>query len=65
MVLGSLVVNSLVGSVIVVAGLYILLWGKNKELQTSGVTKGDPENEKAKVQDLESHSTKDSQTLEN
>ncbi|XP_076912084.1 WAT1-related protein At3g30340-like [Bidens hawaiensis] len=39
-------VGSLVGSAIVVAGLYILLWGKNKELQN-------PENEKINVQDLE------------
>ncbi|KAJ0431291.1 putative EamA domain-containing protein [Helianthus annuus] len=49
--------GSLVGSAIVVVGLYILLWGKNKELQNVGVEKGDPENEKAKVQDLESHPT--------
>ncbi|KAJ0427493.1 putative EamA domain-containing protein [Helianthus annuus] len=47
----------LVGSAIVVVGLYILLWGKNKELQNVGVEKGDLENEKAKVQDLESHPT--------
>lgn len=51
--------NSLVGSAIVVAGLYILLWGKNKEMQMSGVEKGDPENEMVKVQDPdpESHPT--------
>ncbi|XP_024995039.1 WAT1-related protein At3g30340-like [Cynara cardunculus var. scolymus] len=52
--------GSLVGSAIVVIGLYILLWGKNKELQTSGVAKGDPDNEKAKVQDPESQVTCDS-----
>lgn len=55
-------VGSLVGSAIVVAGLYILLWGKNKEMQNSGsVEKGDPENEmQVKVhddQDPESHPT--------
>ncbi|XP_076942848.1 WAT1-related protein At3g30340-like [Bidens hawaiensis] len=50
-------IGSLVGSAIVVVGLYILLWGKNKELQTCGVEKGDLENEKAKAQDLESHPT--------
>ncbi|KAJ9549712.1 hypothetical protein OSB04_022255 [Centaurea solstitialis] len=51
--------GSLVGSAIVVVGLYILLWGKNKEImQNSGVTKGgDPETEKAKIQDPESHPT--------
>ncbi|CAI9274650.1 unnamed protein product [Lactuca saligna] len=51
--------GSLVGSAIVVAGLYILLWGKNKEMQMSGVEKGDPENEMVKVQDPdpESHPT--------
>ncbi|KAI3693733.1 hypothetical protein L1987_76685 [Smallanthus sonchifolius] len=43
--------GSLVGSAIVVAGLYILLWGKNKELQNFGVEKGNP------VQDLESHTS--------
>ena len=53
-----LVVSSLVGSAIVVIGLYILLWGKNKEImQNSGVAKGDPEIEKAKIQDPESHPT--------
>ncbi|KAI3812882.1 hypothetical protein L1987_17595 [Smallanthus sonchifolius] len=35
-------VGSLVGSAVVVVGLYILLWGKNKERQNSGVEKGDP-----------------------
>ncbi|KAI3501526.1 hypothetical protein L1887_29397 [Cichorium endivia] len=49
--------GSLVGSAIVVAGLYILLWGKNQELQNSGVEKGDPENETIKVQDPESQPT--------
>lgn len=56
-----LVINSLVGSAVVVVGLYILLWGKNKELQKTncvGVEKGDLESEKMKVQqDLESHPT--------
>lgn len=62
--------GSLVGSAIVVVGLYILLWGKNKEMQNSGVEKGDPEDEKVKVQDVESHPTavitdpKDPQTVE-
>ncbi|XP_071705290.1 WAT1-related protein At3g30340-like [Rutidosis leptorrhynchoides] len=60
---GPLHLGSLVGSVIVVVGLYILLWGKNTEMQTSCVTKGDQENEITKVQDLESHSTKDSQII--
>ncbi|KAL4570571.1 hypothetical protein LXL04_026227 [Taraxacum kok-saghyz] len=44
--------GSLVGSAIVVAGLYILLWGKNKEMQNSGVEKGDPQ-----LQDPEAHPT--------
>ncbi|KAI3693734.1 hypothetical protein L1987_76686 [Smallanthus sonchifolius] len=42
-------IGSLVGSTIVVVGLYILLWGKNIELQNSSVEKGEP------VQDLESN----------
>ncbi|KAJ0779076.1 putative EamA domain-containing protein [Helianthus annuus] len=56
-------IGSLIGSAIVVAGLYILLWGKNKELQI-------PENEKVNVQDLESQpsavvcNSKDPKTLE-
>jgi len=42
--------NSLMGSVVVIIGLYILLWGKNKELENSSAGIGDP------VQDLESRS---------
>lgn len=62
--------NSLVGSAIVVIGLYILLWGKNKEMQNTRVEIGDLDMEKVKVQDLESHpsvvtcDSKDPQILE-
>ncbi|KAD3641355.1 hypothetical protein E3N88_30579 [Mikania micrantha] len=47
-------IGSLIGSAIVVVGLYMLLWGKNKDLQNSGDEKGDQE---VKMQDLESHPT--------
>ncbi|KAK9053100.1 hypothetical protein SSX86_029730 [Deinandra increscens subsp. villosa] len=50
-------IGSVIGSAIIVVGLYILLWGKNRELKNSGGEKGEPENEKAKVQDVESHPT--------
>ncbi|GJR72762.1 WAT1-related protein [Tanacetum coccineum] len=48
--------GSVVGSAIVVAGLYILLWGKNQEMQSSS-EKGVSESGMVKVQDLESHPT--------
>lgn len=48
--------GSVLGSAIVVAGLYILLWGKNQEMQSSS-EKGVSENRMVKVQDLESHPT--------
>nr|XP_043608795.1 WAT1-related protein At3g30340-like [Erigeron canadensis] len=56
--------GSLVGSAIVVVGLYILLWGKNKEIQDSSDVKAVVENQKVKVQDLESCPTKDPQTIQ-
>lgn len=41
---------SLLGSIIVIAGLYMLLWGKNKEMQ-NGATKVAQETEEMKEQE--------------
>lgn len=56
--------NSLIGSVTVIAGLYILLWGKDKEMQNQEKSVQVQETEELKDQETEFQVIKISVELE-